>query len=184
MKKLLLLSLALVMVMSVAAYGQGGAIMLYSDPAGTTCSLGTNPAGTLFIYLYHSFTPGTTASGFRIQQNNTNFIFAADLPQQGTLTVGDSNVGGDYAYGVCRVGPFNFLNVLYSGLGTALPCSFMQIVAKPSAAFIEGVDCDDNLVAVDGSRLTVNDTGDCDPPCGIIVPVRDSNWGQIKALYN
>ena len=36
MKKLLLLALALVMVTSVVAYGQGGAIMLYADPQGTT----------------------------------------------------------------------------------------------------------------------------------------------------
>jgi hypothetical protein len=182
MKKLLLLALALVMVMSVTAYGQGGAIMLYSDLEGTSCEIAGNPGSTLFVYVYHSFTPGTTASSFRIQQNGTNFVYITDQAIAPTITIDNADVGGNYAYTQCVVGPHHFLNVIYSGIGLASTCATLQVVAKPTAAFIEGVDCDDVLLVADGSTLIVNSDGTCD--CGRIVPVKDTNWGQIKSLYN
>lgn len=183
MKKLLLLALALVMVMSVAAYGQGGAIMLYSDPTATSCEIAGPGAGTIFVYVFHSFTNATTASAFRVQQNNTNFVWLSDLLQGPTLAIGNSDVGGDYAYTQCFPGPHNFVNILYNGTGSAAACATLEVVAAPGASFIEGVDCEDNLVSVDGSRLTVNGDGSCDE-CGRIVPVQETNWGKIKAMYN
>ena len=92
--------------------------------------------------------------------------------------------GGDYAYGICQVGPHNFLNILYQGTGVAGACSSMEVVKHPNRDFIEGVDCDDALLMCDGSRLLVNTAGGCTEECGRIVPVEETNWGQIKALYN
>jgi hypothetical protein len=183
MKKLLLLALALVMVMSVSAYGQvAGAIMLYADQAGTECEFVGNPAGLVTVFVFHSFTPGATASAFRIQHTGSNWVYIVDQPQAPTLAIGDTNLGGNWAYTQCFAGPHNFLNVLYSAAGAATVCAEAEVVAAPDKAFIEGVDCEDNLLQADGSKLVINPDGTCE--CGRIVPVQDTNWGQIKALYN
>jgi len=165
-----------------AAQG-GGSILLYSDPLGTDCFVDDNPAGTIFVYVFHTFHPGATGSQFRIQQNGTNWVFAADLPQSGTLVVGTAETGATYSYGACRTGHYNFLNLLYTATGSAEVCATLWAVADSTASgTIEATMCDSRIeTALGWWPLTVNSDGSC--PCGVEPAVESSSWGRIKALY-
>ncbi len=74
------------------------------------------------------------------------------------------------------------MNILYSAAGP-LPCSTLEVVPDPAALTgqIEGVDCNQTKTFPNGSVLSFN--GDASCPCGIIVPVEETNWGRVKSLY-
>ena len=89
-------------------------------------------------------------------------------------------------YPSCVSTDFNFVNVLYRSFGSADLCSSLEVVPNPAAlsGTIEATDCTDPAPltsTADGSDLTVN----CSDPdrCGRIVPVENTSWGRIKALY-
>ena len=129
-----------------------------------------------------------TASAFQLRHTGTNWAWFANAG----ATAGQIFIGTDpslpegisWGYGACQSGKFYIGNSLYN-MTSSDPCASVEVVAFPFSGIIEGIDCDPaqplTLVA-DGSILTMNDPGeDCD--CGIVVPVKSSNWGQIKALY-
>ena len=181
MKKALLLVLALGMVMTASlAFAQGGAIMMYADPGYTSCNA-VNAAGVYTVYIRHELSPGTTASQFAITAN-PGMIYLADQIQGGFLSLGNSQSGIALTYGSCLAGAINILNILYSVAGP-VACSTLEVIPDPNALTgqIEGVDCNVTKTFPNGSILTFN--GDSSCPCGIIVPVEETNWGRVKSLY-
>ncbi|MCH7549447.1 MAG: hypothetical protein IH969_07945 [Candidatus Krumholzibacteriota bacterium] len=96
-----------------------------------------------------------------------------------------------WAYGeTCQTGKFYIGSSAWLPQGPSDPCASVRVVAHPAPVIgeIQGVDCTPEAqggpfeFTADGSVLTMNDPGeDCE--CGIAVPVKSSNWGQIKALY-
>ncbi|MCH7549448.1 MAG: hypothetical protein IH969_07950 [Candidatus Krumholzibacteriota bacterium] len=194
MKRLLLLVIGLVVtLMSVNVMAQGvGAITVYWDQAGTNCEFAGDPVGFLQIYYFHEFHDGVSASAWALQHTGTNWTHFGNSPSSpDVLIIGlDPADGISWAYGAaCRAGKFYMGNSLYS-MSSSAPCASVEVVAHPAPVIgrIEGVDCTPPAAGgpfeftADGSVLTMNDPGeDCE--CGIVVPVKSSNWGQIKALY-
>ncbi len=181
MKKALLLVVGLSMIFTASlAFGQAGNIMLWTDPGHTMCD--TPAAGFLFWYLTFEGHNGATAVQFAIDTHG-NFVKVADS-WAFQLVIGASDTGVAIAFGSCLASPINLGNVIYNGLGTAAPCSTVDIVPDPGAlsGTLEMVDCAQNTLIPGASHLTVASDGSCQ--CGVTVPVEETNWGQIKALYN
>jgi len=184
MKKALLLVLGLCLIAS-SAFAQPGAVMLFSDNVTfANCDLTDNVAGLVSVFAVHSFTAGATAAQFAIQSNHTMSYLAYASAHQ--VNVGnDPNVGVAVTYDAgCSAGPILLGTISYFASGTSPPCSGILVIADASAASgqIEGVDCLFLSTFPDASNLTVNTDGTC--PCGRIVPVEETNWGRVKALYN
>jgi len=181
-----LLVIGLIALMPVGATAQGvGAIMLHSDSSGTSCNITGNPMGLVWVYVFHSFHNGVTASRFMIQDNGTGLVWILDeLQHGGTLAIDNTNIGGSFAYGECVTTDFNFVNVLYTGQGTADICSSLEVVPDPKGPWgtIDAVTCSPKeLFTADSSTLTVNCPNE--DRCEGVLPVESTTWGQIKALY-
>jgi hypothetical protein len=54
------------------------------------------------------------------------------------------------------------------------------IVPAPNKPGVRAVDCAENSVIITGGQARVNPDGTCQ--CA--VPVNETTWGNIKALYN
>ena len=186
MKKALLLTVALSMIfVAGSAFGQAGLIQPYSDTALSNCNA-VAPSGLFVVHIVHELTPGATASEWAVQDNSGGALsWVADTPLNGFLTIGDSQSDLAVAYGACLAGPIAIVDIKYFVLANPAACSSLQIVPGNIAGSgqIEGVDCAVNPHSTfpTGGRLTFNDDGTC--PCQT-VPVQETNWGQIKALYN
>jgi hypothetical protein len=68
--------------------------------------------------------------------------------------------------------------------GGSESCCFYPLLPDPDPSTggnVRVVDCDGNTVAATGLVATVNGNATC--PCGYPVPVEETTWGQVKALY-
>ena len=180
MKKALLLALAVISVSSLA-FGQPGGPMgtidIFSDPALTDCNV--SPAGQVTVYIGHTNSSGATASAFRIDHPPT-FLFLGEQQAQG-LKIGSSETGVGLSYNTCLAGTFLILTVNYFDQGTGI-CDWMTILGDQThpSGQIALVDCDQNSVRYDqGGQARVNP----DLSCTCNVPINETSWGRIKALY-
>jgi hypothetical protein len=186
MKNILILSVCVLLCASVSN-GQAGYIGLYSDITGTNCMM-TDIPGPCFVYVIHKSAVGATSSQFLIQDVGLNAtIFLNEVFSPGRLWTGSSHAGVVVSYGACHSSDILLMTMEYACQGTADPCAMTMVLPDPTApsGTIEIFDCASppNKLVGNGSILTWNDTGSCDPGCGQIVPVQDTSWGQIKALY-
>ncbi len=182
MKRLLILTLGIVFAAS-AAFGQAGFITAYSDAGGTNCEFnGVTAGGLMQLYLFHDLTPGATASQFQVNMPIAYTPFGFISPF--ALVIGDPLSGVAISYGGCLVGPI-YLGVV-NGLAGSPPagCDAITIGADPAVASgnLEVVDCGSNLLEGAGSTSYINADGSC-TNCGP-VPVSETSWGKVKALYN
>lgn len=180
MKRIVLVSIALLAFAS-AAFGQG-VVMLYSDPGFTTCD--ATPAPGLFtVYVVHEVTNGAKAVQFKLEENTGgSLLYIADQPQF-PLVIGNSQTGIAVSYGGCFNNQINAVNILYQVLSAPPVCSGMTTVADPNAPTgeIEATNCNDVKTFPNGAFLSFSDDGTC--LCGEIVPIEETNWGRVKALY-
>ena len=156
-----------------------GAIQIYSDSGGSSCSIAGNPTGFETVYLFHTGHQGVTGSQFRIETGSTGFAWIADQLQGRTLSIGSTNVGASFAYGFCISGDYNFAAVTYQCNGNAMPCSQLEVVAQSIEGVINAVSCGDVKSAASGSVLTVNcaNPGTCTP-----LTSSQSTWDRVQAL--
>ena len=84
-------------------------------------------------------------------------------------------------YGSCLASPIVLVPINYFVHGTSAPCSFIDVVAPLTTGQIEVVDCNNNLLVATGARTFVNPDATCD--CNLPVPVEETTWGRVKALY-
>ena len=183
-----------ILIISIASFttanAQGGRIQLAGDPGGLTCEF-TNASGSFnFVYQIHQASPGTTLSRYMLQPSNApSFIWVFDnyLPHS---AIGSAPLGVAVAYGACKASPVVIGHSGYTMLDFG-GCESLRVVPDPASTSgtIESIDCSLptplKFVAV-GSVLTYKVLGTyvCRPAaCGQIIPVRDTSWGRIKALY-
>jgi hypothetical protein len=98
-------------------------------------------------------------------------------------TIGDVFEDVSVAYGSCMAGDVLLITVNYFAQGLTPPCCGMRIVpgADPAApqTDIIVVDCASTKWPATGGTAIINSDGTCD--CD--VPVSESTWGGIKAMY-
>jgi len=182
MKRIVLTSIA-VLVLATTAFAQGGAVMLYADPAFTECNV-DGAAALLTVYVVHEVPVGASAVFYAIRDNTGGALFYVADQTQFALNIGDSQSGIATTYSGCVSGQIHVLNVLYSVLSSPPACSFVEVFPAPDAPSgqIEGVDCSEVKNFPNGSILTFDGTpGTCQ--CGEQTPIEETNWGRVKALY-
>ena len=180
MKKVLLSMLA-VICMSSLAYAQPGTafgtIDIFADPALTSCNVTT--AAVFPVYIGHTNTAGATASAFHID-HPADFVFLGEVQAQG-LKLGSSENGVGLSYNTCLSGTFLILTVQYATQGSPT-CGLMTILGDLThvSQQVAIVNCSEISSRYDqGGQARVNPDGTCQ--CS--VPVQQTTWGGIKALY-
>ena len=183
MKKLLLISLALILT-STLAFGQAGVIGLYVDAGPyVQCTFADVGAALVPVYAVHKLCPGATASQWMITTGGGfNCTYTGEIIALPT-SIGNTQVGISIAYGGC-LGASNLLlaTINYFCMGASPTCAFIQVVPDPAAPSgqIEVIDCAFVKLVATGNAIYFNHNTSCD----CYDPVQNSSWGGIKALYN
>jgi len=181
MKKVLLLTVAMMLVASMA-FAQGGHIGLYADVAGTDCFVVDAVPGLVFVYVIHELAPGTTAAQWRVQNNSAMSYLGFSLAPT-FLMLGDPSTGAAISYGACLASPIAVGTLQYFASGVSAPCTSLQVVPDPTAisGTIEVVDCALIKHIGTGGIAIVNSDATCH--C-LIDPVEETTWGRLKSFYD
>lgn len=180
MKKVLLLSFALMLVASLA-FAQAGSIGIFADPAATNCNLADAAPGLGLYYIVHVFTGGATGSEWAATKPACHTgMWLSDM-NQFAVVLGNTQTGYSVGYGACKIGTVHICTMQMFNSGTTPACCLWQVVPHPANANgrIEGSDCNFDLILPTGGAAIVNsNTG-----CNCNVPTQDTTWGGVKALF-
>jgi hypothetical protein len=184
MKQVLVAVVALVIVVPVSAFpqGSGGTIAVFSDLAGTDCNIEVSASSIFVVYFFHIWHQGVRGVEFSapippclgVVHIGENSDFAK---------IGDTLSGVVIQYGECLPAPINSLRVTYFANTLTENCCYWPALAAPDepSGEIRVLDCESNVVYGTGGRAIANPDGTC--MCNFPVPVEQTTWGGIKALY-
>jgi hypothetical protein len=180
------------------ASGQyGGLIGLYSDVGYSDCNLTEQVSALNTVYVVHTFVVEAAAAQFRVDNHWTALFVGVEY--HSNLKIGDIFTGVAVSYEGCRALPYLVASLNFIAVSPTPPCMAMAVVPDPNATAFGGteivaVDCASNALIGDGGILCVNI-----PTCCIVssgssgqsgaqqwcdtVPVEETTWGEIKALY-
>jgi len=186
MKRSLLIAVCLVFTASMVFAQPPGSIGLFVDPNASVCDVYDQVPGLVTIYVFHMYTPGATASQFMVDHVSWGagtLTYLGETSPYGVI-IGNSQTGISIAYGACVPSPNVLLTINYFGSGLTPPCSYIQVMPDPAAIPREiwVVDCQTppNKAIATGGDVVVNP----DPSCFCNVPVEETTWGRVKALYH
>jgi len=161
---------------------------VFADVGGATCFTDYS-GGFLILYVVHVNSPGATQSKFKVVQTNGAALtpFGTGTSLNGAYTtVGSLAAGFTVWYGLGQVGactasPNWVISLLYNG-GSSPECGRVEIVPHPDETDVLAWDCADppNAQVASGVSFVLNPNASCD----CTVPVWETTWGQIKALYD
>jgi len=176
----MLLVMGVVMLTPTNATAQAGMITIFSDWGGSDCNF-TDFGSLVQVYFFHIFHGGAVASQFRLDVSTAGWMWLGDM-WTFPAVIGNSINGVSLGYGACMPAPtyLGYANFL----GTVSPpCTSIKIVADPRSwsGQIEGFDCASNPTFPSGGMGIVNNDGSC--MCEYPLPVEQTTWGQVKALY-
>jgi len=160
-------------------------IGLYSESYYSSCNIVDNAVGLLSIRVVHISPGGATASAFSAPMPScmTGVTWYQDRPPW--EVIGSTQTGIEIGYGSCKTGVIQLMSIWFFSHGTSDPCCLYPLLPHP-APWAEGkvqvVDCNFNMVPAVGLVSTINGNETC--PCGYPVPVEETTWGQVKALYS
>ena len=184
MKKVLLLTLA-IMVCASMAFAQAGAIGIYADnPGFVVCDYMDTAAALVPVYFVHKLCPGATASQFMVLPGGGfNCTYTGEVIHVPTA-IGNLQAGLSAAYGGCLASDILIATMNWFCMGASPVCASLTVVADPAAptGTIEVVDCAFAKHTGQGSNFYMNPDVTC--ACGIITPTQETSWGQIKSIYN
>jgi hypothetical protein len=186
MKKVLLMTLAMLMVCSSIALADH--IGVYEDQLGTDCvktsfAAFPNPNS---MYIVHKFNPGSTASQFKVN-DTTGFIASSQTTPY--LSIGTWNVDLSLAYGGCVVGDHVLMTLNFFVIAPPASCSAQLAIVPAPGSPIPGsvalVDCavpSGNLKPASAGSMYFLDN--CiDPSACNPTATSSKTWGGVKALY-
>jgi hypothetical protein len=177
MKRSVLIVLALMLVASMA-FAQNGSIMVFSDIGASDCNWSDAAPALQPVYIFHMYSPGATGSEWMLTAPAT-WSHLGDQPDF-ALVIGSSVAGASVSYETCLAGNFKLMTVNFFGSGLEGACTLFSIGAAPGKTGVQVIDCADGRGFPPGGAGIVNSDGTCD--CS--VPVNETTWGGIKALYN
>jgi hypothetical protein len=190
MKKVLILSLALLVSASMAFAQSGGHVGLYSDsPTYADCHIVEGATTPMNVYLVHSLRLDANTAQLKVQNNWSSFPGAVNFGTNLWInsTPGNSLYeGGTITYGGCRTLPWLLatMQFFFGGVPTADCTEVLQVVPDPTLASgqIEIVLCDETtIVYATGGVLYTNNGGSDQCPCE--VATEETSWSRIKAMY-
>ncbi len=199
---------ALLLALSVGVvFAQGGSITLSAIPDQPfDCDIIDFAPGLVTVYLIHMYTPGAMGARFMVEYGADVAMTYLGEEMNYVVESGNALTGITVCYEACLSSPIVIGEILYFGHGLSAPCSYMSVEPHPEASWLEVLDCEMNVVYGTGGIAIVNSDGGCycdlppvypsapgndrgtssktsNPPFCATVPVHQSPWGQIKALY-
>jgi len=172
----------------VASAQTAGSLAIYSDLAFTDCSYVDDTPGALFrFYVVHINSPVTVeASIFRVDIGTLVGTYAG-MNQHGNWVIGDPFTGVDVVYRSlpdCRETPYIVLSLTYVMAGLSPACTRITLTPHGITGRLLVSDCTLTDHPLTVSSLIVNPDASCQSAanCGPI-PVAETSWGAIKALY-
>lgn len=153
---------ASVTMVSGPAWGQAGAICLFSDDAGTNCSFTDDAAKLMQFVVIHTGVAGATA-----------VEFAAPIPScmNGATWLGDeiafpahvgtSQNGISVAYGACLAGAVHILTIDVFTTGTTRGDCPYPVMQHPASGRLTAVNCDFDAVPIGGGTAYINSSLSC-----------------------
>ena len=182
MKRIVLLTLSMLVMASIASAQISGTIAVFADEGRVGCRI-TDAPGLVHAYVYHMSSDGTEASTFRLVLNGgAALVHVTDVFKIG-LQLGSTIAGVAISYQACLTSPIYLADVLFTGTGTSPACSSIDVTNHPDFAFPEAVDCQTPKGKAEVATLSAMIGGD-NASCPCPVPVAEMTWGSIKALYN
>lgn len=161
-----------------------GAIGVFMDYAGTDCNIAYENAGLLAVHVVHVDFLGATAAQFAAPKpdcwEDATYLSDTDIFP---VTIGNSQTGKAVGYGACMSPPMHVTTINYFVQGGVNPaCCPYPVLPDPNIASgeIETMDCSNTVRYAAGLVGIINPMGGC--PCGT-VPVQESTWGRVKAMY-
>ena len=181
MKPLVLTAIVILISAAAAVAQPGGNIAVYADINALSCDLTDIAVTVCDYYVIHMLTPGVSGSQFKIDTNHQG-IFLTEFSPFG-FWIGGSRDGIQMFYGACFSGQIHILTMTYLCQGLTPPCGEMSVVGHPTAnpPGLLAVDCNSQLVPAQGYTSYINNDGSC--PCTSPIPVQETTWGGVKALY-
>jgi hypothetical protein len=181
MKIVILATIVTLLVANAAVAQLGGNLAVYADPLALSCDLQDFVPMICEYYVVHMLTPGVSSSQFMVETNHQGLFLTEFSPFP--IVIGDSRNGIVIAYGACFSGQIHILTMTYFCQGLTPPCGEMSVVGHPTAnpPGLLAVDCNNQLVPAQGYTSYINNDGTCS--CISPIPVQETTWGQVKALY-
>ena len=180
MKRSVLIAIALISIASLA-FGQAGSIGVFADAGATQCNF-VDTGGLVQVNFVHVNHTGATASQWMLDLGGLPWTHLGDIWNTAT-SIGVSVEGVSLGYGACMDAPYAMGVANFFG-SEAPACSIIQIVADPLAPTggIEGVDC---VLPKPNKNIPTGGTGivNGDETCNCNIPVEETTWGGVKALY-
>jgi hypothetical protein len=169
---------------SAQAQGSAGILSVYADPYGTECNIYDFVPGILQVYVVYNYHPGTLMVQFSAPKPDCfgTAIWLQDLPSYPIID-GNSQTGVWVAWPACQPAPALVMTIEFFVQGLTGPCCRYPVLPDPRlpSGKIEAFDCGQNIVYPEGGRGIINPNATC--LCTFPVPVEETTWGQIKALY-
>ena len=187
----LLLTVMVVFVLQVPALADapGGTIAVFGDAQGANCYMYDLTPGLLQVYVVHLNHDGMAASQFKVEVvGDFDATYLGEYPTDpGDVTVGYAFEGIMMGYGECVPSPAHILTMSFYVQGRSPKCCAFEVVAFPQGnpPGLLGVDCNEDLVEIEGGITYVNPDGTC--VClvpGVTTPVLPTTWGKVKSLYS
>jgi len=180
MKKVLMLSLA---IMMVAGSAMADHIGIYADQQGVNCVGSITPGVITSIYVLHVLDGTASASQFKVQ-DNSGLLNTGAATNPAFLAIGTWNNGISLAYTNCLGGPaITLITLSYLALSAPAPCLGLSIVPDPTEAngIVKIADCNYVELQATSGRFFFNGDETC--PCVEPTATEQSTWGKVKSLY-
>lgn len=199
MKKTLLLATAILMVLASMASAQtGGRVELFADADGTDCAILDTAPGvvTVHMVLVGATEVGAVEFGAPVPECWTGAVWLEDnIPWP--VHIGDSQLNEPSGLSIAFLSevtcgqsnsPIYLGSISYSTQGAAPPCCYYPVVkaadAHPEFDTPIAVKCTDYLFGVEAGGAWINPDETCSCTGQMPLPVHDTSWGRVKALYN
>ena len=174
------------------AQGTWGRLILGHDGSYGECNIIDDGPDLKTVYVTHSVS-GAIAVRFRVAPRWSTVTYVSET-HSFPMTVGNAEDGMTVCYGSCRPGSFLVATLTYMSYGTSAPCGLLEVVPHPLAEVPEVQECNGQVFQSAARNIHVG-SGGCGCPDGASIPgephpfsceplpVHESTWGAIKALY-
>ena len=185
-----LIFLVLVVCSDFAAAQHGGQLELWADELRSSCEIVESSSGITKIHMFHM--GNITAASMEhftvpVPQCWVGATWVADELAPG-LIVGMGNTqetlfGMVISYGGCRDVPVYLGHISIATTGQSMQCCDLAVIPPSQHPQMTTLECATPVVVwlVGARDAIVNATSEC--PCDATVPVQDSTWSLIKALF-
>jgi hypothetical protein len=158
MKSVLIL-ICILLLCTLSASAQTGAICVFSDLGGTQCDF-VDAGGLVQVHFIHQYSGGATESQFRIDLGGLPWTWLGDIWNFGDA-IGGSITGVRIKYGSCLSSPIFLGSANFFG-SVAPPGSMIRIAPDPDIGYLRAVDCSNNEFIVAGGKAYVNSALPCE----------------------